>query len=174
LLLAEGGEAGEEGGVVQGEDGGGEEGGVFGAGGADGEGADGDAGGHLDDGEEGIEAAELAKDGDAEDWEEGLGGDHAGEMSGAASTGDDDLDAAAGCLRGEFCHESGGAMSGDDAGFVRDMEIGEHAGGFAHDFPVTLAPHDDRDFGQCGHSFEGEDIPARARGEERKFEIFRW
>ena len=105
----------EDGGIVQREDGCREEGGILCASGADGESAHGDTGGHLDDGEEGIEAGELAEDWNAEDREEGLGRDHAGEMGSATGAGDDDANAAIGGLAGELCHEAGGAMGGDDA-----------------------------------------------------------
>ena len=61
---------------------------------ADGHRGDRDAPGHLDDGQQRVHPAQvLGRDGHADDRQEGLGGEHAGQVRGPAGTGHDDPDA---------------------------------------------------------------------------------
>ena len=113
-------------GVFEGEDGGGEEGGVFGA--VDGDAGDGDARGHLGDGEEGVEpggGVSAGGEGDTDHRQRGHRGDDAGEVSSHAGGGDDDLEAAAGGCSGELLDSGGGAVGGHDVELVFDAEVGE-------------------------------------------------
>ena len=134
------------GGVGQGEDGGGGEGGIFRPGDADGEGHDGYAGGHLNDGEEGVLPAErLGLDRDAEDGQWRHGGGHAGQVGGSASSGDDHLEAARfGCF-GIFIEPAGCAVSADDFCFVGNLKLLKQFCRFAHRAPIGLAAHDNTD-----------------------------
>src|SRR6266446_334914 len=115
-----------DGGVFCAKDSGGEERGVDRAGSADGKRADRDAAGHLRDGEERVQAFEGFRfDRDAEDGENGFRGGHAGKMSSAARAGDDDFDAALFGGPGIFEEQIGGAVGGDDARFMWNMERSE-------------------------------------------------
>ena len=135
-----------DGGVFRAKNGGGEERSVDGAGSADGEGADGDAAGHLCDGEERIEAFEgLRFDRDAENGENGFRSGHAGKMSSAARAGNDDFDAALFCGSRIFKEQIGGAVGGDDARFMWNMELGERLGGKFHGVPVGAGTQNDAD-----------------------------
>lgn len=151
MFFAEGAEFGAEFGVVIGEDGDGEEGGVDSAGAANGEGANGDAAGHHDDGIERVEALEgVGFNRDAEDGDQSLGGDHAGEVGRAAGAGNDDLNAALFGLAGVGVHEFGRAVGADDPAFMGDAEEAEHVVGMAHGFPIGLGAHDYGYAGRCG------------------------
>lgn len=144
--VAPGGESFGECGVGCGEGRDGEECGVGGASGSDGKGGDGDALGHLDDGEEGVDALKRGRgDGDAEDGDDRLGGEHSGKVRRASGSGDDDAEAAGVRLFGVLEEQVGGAMGGDDAGFVGDVEGAEHLDCGLHDGEVVLAAHNDAD-----------------------------
>ena len=145
-LFAPGAELFAESGVGGGEDFGGEERGVGGSGFADGQRSDGHALGHLHDGEQRVDSVEHGcGDGDAEDRDEGFGGEHSGEMGGAAGSGDDDAEAAGFGLLGVLEEPVGRAVRGDDARFVRDGEELQDFDGGCEDFVVTLAAHHDAD-----------------------------
>src|SRR5215472_11891539 len=148
LVVAEGFECGGDANVSECEDGRGEEAGVLCAGVADGEGGDGHAAGHLHDGEERVDAVERVRlDGDAEDREAGFCGDHAGEVCGAAGSGDDDADTTRLGCSGVVEHAVRRAVRGDDLGFVGDGELGEDVGGVLEGGPVGARAHDDADEG---------------------------
>ena len=166
LFLAEGLEAGAQGRIVKRQDGGGEQGGVFCAGVADTERAYRNAPRHLDDGEQGVEPAEFAEDGDAKHGEKGVGGDDTGEMGSATRARDNDLNAERGRLTGKLGGQIRGAMGGEDAGLMGNAELCEHAGGFAHGFPIGLAAHDDGYERRSGH--EKGDKRAQRRWEMEK------
>jgi hypothetical protein len=138
--------------VGEGEDGGGEQRSIDGAGAADGEGADRNARGHLNDGVEAILTAErLGLDRNSEHRDRSERRNHAGEVGGAAGAGDNDLvSGVAGAFR-ESNQPIGRAVCRDDQAFVGDAEGVESVGGFLQDHPVRLAAHDDgnRDAGRC-------------------------
>ena len=79
------------------------------------------------------------------DGQQRVSGDHAGQMRRAARAGDDHFKAASFGVVGIFHHPIRGAMGGDDAAFVRHVEVAQRLGGMAHGFPVGLAAHDDAD-----------------------------
>src|SRR6266481_5925315 len=133
-----------DGGVFCTKDGGGEERGVDGAGSADGERANRDAAGHLRDGEERVQALESFRfDRNAQDGENGFRSGHAGKVGGTARAGDDDFDAALFGGPRIFEEKIGGAVGGDDARFMWNMEFGERLGGKFHGVPVGAGTHDD-------------------------------
>ncbi len=154
LLDAERLEAGGDLGVVGGEDGGGEIAGVACA--ADPDGGDGDAAGHLDGGEERVDAAERADDdGDGDDGEGGVGGDHAGEVGGAAGRGEDDAEVVVAGGAGEGDDALGGAVRGGDGDLVRDAEAVEDLPGLGELIEVAVRAHHDEDFASHGRDLLG-------------------
>lgn len=113
-------------GVLECEDAGGEQSGIFSTGGSDGESGHGDTTGHLNDGQERVEAVEgFALHRYAEYGEVCHGGDHAGQVGCPTGTGDDDLNAPACGGFSKLAHPFGGAVSRHDEAFVRDTEVVE-------------------------------------------------
>ena len=116
LSLAKGSELLREHGVVAGQHGDGKQRGIGSARFTDGEGCDGYAFGHLHDREQGVLTGErFRQDRNAQYRQRGLGGQHAGQMGGAACAGDDQLEAAAACSSSVLKHQVGGAMRRDHA-----------------------------------------------------------
>ena len=89
----------------------------------------------------------AAADGDANDREDSLAGDHAGEVGGAASRGDDDFDSAG--VRGvcEGDHASRGPVGGDDSAFEGDGESTQGLAGGDEHGEVGVGAHYDGDDG---------------------------
>src|SRR3990172_8431732 len=112
--------------VLEGEDGGGEEGGVLGA--VDGHAGDRHARRHLGDGEQRVQAAADAGgggDGHADDGQGRPGGDDTGQVGGHAGGGDDGLEAAVGGGGGELLDLRRRAVGGDDQQLVVDAQLAE-------------------------------------------------
>jgi hypothetical protein len=150
LAPAPGFEALRQGSIVEGQDRGREQGGVYGAGAADGERADRDAGRHLHDRQKTILSGQrLRLDWHAEDRQGGHRGGHARQVGGAAGAGDDDLKTLRLGALGEGVEPVRGAVRRDDAGLVRDREGVQGFGRVAHGVPVRLAAHDDRHRRRC-------------------------
>jgi hypothetical protein len=145
-------EAGCQVGVGDGQDGGGQEGGVGGASVPNGECSDRDAGGHLHNREQAVHTLEaMGLNGNAEDWKRGPGGAHPGKVRGATGAGDDDPEATRAGGDGVIAQPVGSAVGGDDAGLVRDYKLDESRGRVAQGGPVGLAAHDDADEGRGVH-----------------------
>ena len=135
-----------EGGVVEGEDLGGEDAGVGGAGVAEGEGRHGDAAGHLHGGEQGVQTVHGATlHGHADHGERGVARDDAGQVGGQARGADEHLKAAAFGLGRVGGGAVGGAVRAHDVGFKGDAELLEHAHATLHGAPIGVAAHDDAD-----------------------------
>lgn len=146
------------GGIAQGQDLGGEEGGVHRSRLADGKRADGYSGRHLHDGQEAIVTFERRGfDGDAENGQERHGSGHAGEMGGAAGSGYDDPEAFTFSGSGEFIETVGRAVGRYNARLMRDAQRLQGVGRVLHGLPVGLASHDDGDLGLLlsGHAVIG-------------------
>ena len=123
-----------------------EERGVGGTSLADGEGGNRDALGHLDDGMQRIDTGQRARlHRHAEHRHRRLGGEHARQVGGTASPGDDRLQAARTGGLGVFEEQVGRAVGGNYAGFEGDAEVLEDDGGGLHGRPVGVGPHDDAD-----------------------------
>ena len=130
------------------EDGDGEQRGVDRARLADGERAHRNAAGHLYDGEQRIHALQRVRfHGHAEHRHQRLRGHHAGQMRGAARSGDDHLDAALFGGGGVLRHPLRRAVRGNDAAFVRDVELLQRLRRVLHGLPIGFAAHDDADHG---------------------------
>jgi hypothetical protein len=147
-------------GAMGGENGDGQQRGIDGSSLADGERADGYSAGHLNDRKKRIEPFEgVALDGNAEDGQDGVRGDHSGKMRGSSGGGDDHFEAALLRGRGVLGHEVRRAMGRDDFGFVRHAELREHVARVAHRLSIGFAAHDDADEGTRVHESIG---PGRA------------
>jgi hypothetical protein len=72
-------------------------------------------------------------------------------VRGATGTGDDHLEAVGTGVGGKVIKPGRGAMGGDDARLVLDLERVERFGGVAQRRPVGLAPHDDGDRRRIQH-----------------------
>jgi hypothetical protein len=135
-----------QGGIRQGQNLHGQNGGVLGAGFADGDGGHRDAGGHLDRAEQGIQAgqAAVAGQGDADDGQRGPGGHRARQVGGHAGGGDDHPDAAGLGGLGELGRCLRRAVRGKDSHQGLDPELAELVHAALHDAQVAIRPHDDR------------------------------
>src|SRR3981189_2685181 len=89
--------------------------------------------------------AGLRLDRDAENGENGFRGGHAGKVSSAARAGNDDFDAALFGGSRIFKEQIGGAVGGDDAGFMGNTEFAERFGGKFHGVPVGAGTQNDAD-----------------------------
>jgi hypothetical protein len=104
------------------------------------------AGRHLHDREQAVLARErLRGDRHAEHRQRRERRSHARQMRSAPGPRDDNLEARALRPLCESDEPVGRAMGGDDARLISNAQIGESLGGSAHDRPVRLAAHDDRD-----------------------------
>ena len=78
----------------------------------------------------------MAFDGDAEDWNGCLCGDHPGEVGGSAGTGDDDLDATFPGRRCILSHEGRCPMRTNHFTFVWNIEFIQCLMRMTHRFPI--------------------------------------
>lgn len=117
---------------------------------ADGQGGDRNARGHLHDRQQRIDARQHRRlHRHAQHRQVGLGRTHAWQVSRAAGTGDDHLDATRLSLFGVLEQQVRGAVGRDHFYLVRDAELFQHIGGVAKGGPIGLGAHDHAN--QCTH-----------------------
>lgn len=141
-------EALTERGIIEGENSGCREGGVFRTRYPNRESHDRNPRRHLHDGKEGILSAEgFGLHRNPEDREGSEGSGHPREVGGATRARDYDLQAPGLRGLGVFVETLGGAMGTDDFRFKGDLQLLEKGGGFTHGRPIRLAAHDNSDKG---------------------------
>ncbi len=141
-------------GVMQSDDTGGKESGVFRSRDSDGERSDRDSGRHLRNRKQRVESLQCARlDRHAEHRQPGLRGNHPGQMGRAARARDDHLHPALGGFARELRHQVRRSMRGDDPMLVRHAELIEQRHAMLHRFPIRGAPHHDTDKSGSGHFF---------------------
>jgi hypothetical protein len=132
--------------VLQPDNAGGEEGGVFRARSPDRKRADGHPGRHLRNREQRIESFKRARlDRNPENRQPCLSRNHTRQMGCAARAGDNHLHATVRRFLGEPRHQIRGAMSRDNPVLGRHTELPEHLDAMLHRLPIRGAPHDDTD-----------------------------
>lgn len=131
--------------VGEGENLRGEEGGVFRP--VDRDGRDRDARRHLHRRQQGVQPVEgRGFHRDADDRQDGVGGEHPREMRGLARGGDNDAEAVLRRPRGECRRLFRGPVGAHHMCLHRDAERFQGVDGFPHDRKVAVTAHDDRHF----------------------------
>jgi inner membrane protein len=133
-------------GMAGGDDGGGEEGGVRGSRLADGERPHRNTFRHLHDRQERVETVERCRgDRHAEHRQEGLGGNHTGQVSRPSRSRDDHLEPALLRLLGVLERDVRRPVRGQDAGLERNLQLGQQVASRREDLQIGSASHDDAD-----------------------------
>ncbi len=102
------------------------------------------AGRHLRNRQQRVDAVQhRGCDGHADHRQGRDGGDHAGQVRGAASAGDDHRESARSRVFRVVEHPARCAVRGDDRHFVGDAELREHVGRRLHHGQIGVAAHDD-------------------------------